>query len=409
MSFLPSFTYKMQKSLFILALWLTQALADTVNNIVVFGDSYSDTGNHQRLTNGPLWNENLAVGWNASLYNFAFSGAVCNNTMYEKEDTVHYIPSIVDQVEMYYKQNLKLNPEETVIIFWVGVNDIHKIFEKNKDDRTKIDSDLKSVADCIGSNLRTVRKVFSTNKFIVFGVPPLERMPFYAGSYLESSRETAANQLNEYLTKDTEKMNKHLQSLELDLVDIHKLLDDISDTPDNFGIKNAIEPYWDACQGKCTDDIDSYVWWDKTHLTGGIHRLVSSSILLAGSHAPATELGPSEDVVLALEEKDSPYRSPIYKAKKNTGELARVAAKLDTEKKAASEEVEEKELGSEEEGRPSRNYLVFGIFATGAVCIGFVLFSKSRKRGSNLSALSSLVKNKNRGQFVPLRNMDSEV
>jgi hypothetical protein len=239
-------------------------------------------------------------------------------------------------------------------------------------------------------------------------------MPYYAGSYLESSRETAANQLNEYLTKDTEKMNKHLQSLELDLVDIHKLLDDISDTPDNFGIKNAVEPYWDVCQGKCTDDLDSYVWWDKTHLTGGIHRLVSSSILLAGSHAPETELWPKEDVIAALEEKNSRFKSPIYKAKKNTGEIERVAAKLDTDKKAASEsgqdeeQEEGKKVGSEED-RPSRNYLVFGIFATGAVCLGFVLFSKTRKRASNLSALSSLVKNKNRGQFVPLRNMDSEV
>jgi hypothetical protein len=119
-----------------------------------------DTGNHQRLSNGPLWNENLAVGWNASLYNFAFSGAVCDNTMYKNADTAHYIPSIVDQVEMYYKQNLNLKPEESVIIFWVGVNDINNIFEKNKDDRTKIEADLKSVADCIGSNLVSIHHVY---------------------------------------------------------------------------------------------------------------------------------------------------------------------------------------------------------------------------------------------------------
>jgi hypothetical protein len=37
----------MQKSLFILACWLTQALADAVSNIVVFGDSYS--GKNKRL------------------------------------------------------------------------------------------------------------------------------------------------------------------------------------------------------------------------------------------------------------------------------------------------------------------------------------------------------------------------
>lgn len=103
--------------------------AEVINNIVVFGDSYSDTGNKQRLTNGPLWSEDLAVGWNASLYSFAFSGAVCNNDMYPKQKE-GYIPSITDQVEMYYNQKLNLNTEETAIVFWVGLNDIYNIFEK---------------------------------------------------------------------------------------------------------------------------------------------------------------------------------------------------------------------------------------------------------------------------------------
>lgn len=108
-------------------LWLPLALSEVINNIVVFGDSYSDVGNNQRLTNGPLWSEDLAVGWEASLYSFAFSGAVCNNTLYPEQDK--FIPSVTDQVEMYYNQQLNLDNEETAIIFWVGVNDIYQIFE----------------------------------------------------------------------------------------------------------------------------------------------------------------------------------------------------------------------------------------------------------------------------------------
>lgn len=132
---------------------------ETIKNIVVFGDSYSDTGNKQRLTNGPLWNEHLAVGWNASLYNFAFSGAVCNNDMYEQQS----IPSIVDQVEMYYKQNMSLNVEETVIIFWVGVNDIHKIFaEYSSGD---IQEQQRKVVECISTN---IVKVFSSQVIFAY-------------------------------------------------------------------------------------------------------------------------------------------------------------------------------------------------------------------------------------------------
>lgn len=124
------FSFLKMKKTILSTLFISIAVAEVINNIVVFGDSYSDAGNNQRLTNGPLWSEDLAVGWNASLYSFAFSGAVCDNDMYAKHND--YIPSITDQVEMYYKENLNLNTEETAIGFWVGLNDIYNIFEKGK-------------------------------------------------------------------------------------------------------------------------------------------------------------------------------------------------------------------------------------------------------------------------------------
>lgn len=126
-----------------------------IKNIVVFGDSYSDVGNKQRLSNGPLWNEHLAVGWQASLYSFAFSGAVCDNDMYKQQEE-SYIPSIVDQVEMYYHQNISLKPEETAVIFWVGVNDIYKIFEEKPQQQQQ--KELTKVVECISTNIVKFKK-----------------------------------------------------------------------------------------------------------------------------------------------------------------------------------------------------------------------------------------------------------
>lgn len=80
----------------------------------------------QKLSNGPLWSESLAVGWNASLYSFAFDGAVCDNDLFGKDDTA--MPSIKDQVEMHYNEKMDLNPDETVYAFWVGMNDIEQAF-----------------------------------------------------------------------------------------------------------------------------------------------------------------------------------------------------------------------------------------------------------------------------------------
>ncbi|CAO3621993.1 unnamed protein product [Mucor hiemalis] len=252
--------------------------------------------------------------------------------MYPAQKDANYIPSITDQVEMYYKEQLELNSTETVLIYWVGVNDVFKIFE-NEDNIENVETEYKKVVDCIGTNIRNVRRIFSTNKFIVFGVPPLESMPFYRDTDMAPSRERAANRLNELLKKEVEKMNKHLQLLELDLVDVHNLLDDIIEKPEMFDVKNAVDPYWEACQGKCSDEIDSYVWWDKTHLTGGIHRLIANSILLAGSLAPETYLEDSAIVDKLLSEPKSHFKSPTYKAKKNTGEIDRIIAKMNEDKK----------------------------------------------------------------------------
>lgn len=232
------------------------------------------------------------------------------------------------------------------------------------------------------------------------------------------SRERAANRLNELLKKEVEKMNKHLQLLELDLVDVHNLLDDIIEKPEMFDVKNAVDPYWEACQGKCSDEIDSYVWWDKTHLTGGIHRLIANSILLAGSLAPETYLEDSTIVDKLLSEPKSHFKSPTYKAKKNTGEIDRIIAKMNEDKKfkdgdnqnGSGKEESKEESIEKTSDKLSGAFMFFGVTGTVIVSIGFFLFFKSKRRRNHLAALSGLLKNKpdNRGRFVPLRNMDSE-
>lgn len=156
------FLFIMLIFLLVLLLFHTISGEEVIKNIVVFGDSYSDTGNKQRLTNGPLWNEHLAVGWDASLYNFAFSGAVCDNGMYATDT---FIPSIIDQVEMYYKQNMSLNPEETVVIFWVGVNDIYKIFKEHD---TIQSEQASKVVECISTNIVSKKKTKSIHAVYLF-------------------------------------------------------------------------------------------------------------------------------------------------------------------------------------------------------------------------------------------------
>lgn len=88
-----------------------------------------DVGNSQRWSDGSLWSEYLAAGWNASLYSFAYSGSVCDNSMFKSiEDKT---PSLKDQMEAYYNLNLNLKPEETVYAFWFGVQDIFEMSKRH--------------------------------------------------------------------------------------------------------------------------------------------------------------------------------------------------------------------------------------------------------------------------------------
>lgn len=86
---------------------------------------------------------------------------------------------------------------------------------------------------------------------------------------MEDTRSNIVSKFNELLSKDVVSLNKHHRALEMDLVDVNALISDMVGNPEDFGFKNASSAYWDVCQGQCTDDMDTYVWWDSIHLTGG--------------------------------------------------------------------------------------------------------------------------------------------
>ncbi|KAI8333468.1 GDSL-like Lipase/Acylhydrolase-domain-containing protein [Chlamydoabsidia padenii] len=390
-----------------------------VSNIVVFGDSYSDVGNGQLSSNGPLWSQDLAVGWNASLYSFAFSGATCDRTLYHHDkSSTSAPPSIIDQVEMYYNQQLDLVPEDTIYAFWVGYTDIYNMVQANN-------KDYSALVDCITQQMRNVRKVFETNRFLMFTLAPMENMPYFNNdktTTMKQQYKKAVDTFNEQLHKKVFNLVGHHQTLELDLVDAHDLLKDMINAPTDFGFKDNSQQqsFWDACQGQCNDSVDEYIWWDKTHLTGGAHRVIANSILISDSLEPSVLLPPADTVDKWIQTHGSRFQSPQYKPHYNTGLINKIIKTLDDA--AAAKEEADQHIGKEdldntvvlddnEEDHWIRP-LYFGALLTVSLCIGFVIYNKRSKRhgGGNLAALSGLVRNRNsngRGQFTPLRNLDT--
>ncbi|KAI7886497.1 hypothetical protein K492DRAFT_122467 [Lichtheimia hyalospora FSU 10163] len=160
-------------------------------------------------------------------------------------------------------------------------------------------------------------------------------MPFFIDREDKPQWESAADQLNRLIQNDVVNLNKHHHALELDLIDIHSLLTDVMSDPSMFNFVNALDAYLDACHGKCTDNVDAYVWWDRTHITGGMHRLIANSILLAGSYGKSMSLDASVgDVTAWINAPNSPYRSPKYTLPPHTGVIERVMQQIAAESTA---------------------------------------------------------------------------
>lgn len=252
----------------------------------------------------------------------------------------------------------------------------------------------------------------------MFTLAPMENMPYFNnGNNKKELFKAAVDTFNEQLHKKVFNLVGHHQSLELDLVDAHDLLKDMINTPSDFGFKDGQHSFWDACQGQCTDSVDDYIWWDKTHLTGGAHRVIANSILISDSLEPSVTLSlPVADLI-----QGSRFQSPHYQPKYNTGLIDKLvkewdAAKVDehsdvtVDKDDAGDSATDSMVDEEDHWiRP----LYFGALLTVVLCLGFVFYNKRSKRraGGSLAALSGLVRNRNsnngRGQFTPLRNLDT--
>ncbi|KAI8390348.1 hypothetical protein BD560DRAFT_380697 [Blakeslea trispora] len=291
---------------------LTVSMATTVKHLVVFGDSHSDVSGSDH----PNWSEYLALGWNASLYSFAASGSICS-TVYRSNETTR--PSLKDQLEAYYTLHLDLKPEETVYAFWIGTQDVIDLAKRPGHQQTY----PKDMVDCIGQQLRLARKVFLSDRFLVFNLSPFEPMPSTEESI---SLNQVVIDINCGLERDVANLNKHHHALQMDYVDIHSLMTDIVADPTIFRLKEPQQPYLDPCSGNnCESKAQDYLWRDKTHFTLGFHRMTAESIIAAESYMPKVSL--TDELVMQLNDPHSKYHSKKYKLKPAT-DIVNEQAKL---------------------------------------------------------------------------------
>lgn len=99
----------------------TKGLSSNVSKVVVFGDSYSDTG----IFDSFIWPDYLGIYLGIPVHTFAKAGATCSNKL-----TPRIWPDLItNELPLYATERSNgtlgtIKPEETVYTLWIGTNDV---------------------------------------------------------------------------------------------------------------------------------------------------------------------------------------------------------------------------------------------------------------------------------------------
>lgn len=111
------------------------------------------------------------------------------------------------------------------------------------------------------------------------GVPALEFSP-YALTHSDSSVGLDLKQnIFDFNVALEEKVTDWQETYEnLQFFDTYLVFSELFGDPTEAKIENVEDAYWDTCQGKCNQNIDTYLWWDSIHVTGAGHQSISNTI-----------------------------------------------------------------------------------------------------------------------------------
>ena len=262
--------------------------AATFNNLVVFGDSLSDTGNLANITNGLLppsppyapgrfsngdlsldaitdalglpESESFLTGGS----NYAIVGAQTG------EGTVEFdllgtlpqgidVPNLGQQVDLYLSSQ---EPQNTDLFYvYGGANDILFNLGEGQTPPNPVDL-VDNIIDRI-TELATA----GAKTFVVPNLPPLGDVPLFSGRV---EVQTVVNALTEQFNQllDVE-LDAIAQELGVTIIepDYNAITQEIFDNPAEFGFTNTTDAVLDTDSGTLIGNPDEFFFWDFVHPT----------------------------------------------------------------------------------------------------------------------------------------------
>ncbi|CAH6782585.1 Thermolabile hemolysin [Vibrio chagasii] len=266
---------------------------NTINRIVTFGDSLSDTGNLfngsqwvfpnadswflGHFSNGLVWTEYLAKAKDVPLYNWAVGGAAGTNQYVA-------LTGVYDQVTSYLtymKVAKNYHPENSLFTLEFGLNDFMNYDREVADVKADFSSALIRLTES------------GANNILLFTLPDATKAPQFKYSTEQEIIKVRGKiiEFNQFIKVQAEyyqNMGKNVV-----LFDASALFASITDNPQQHGFRNASDACLDINRSSAADYLrshsltndcatygsDSYVFWGVTHPTTATHKYIADHIL----------------------------------------------------------------------------------------------------------------------------------
>jgi phospholipase/lecithinase/hemolysin len=262
------------------------------NQLVVFGDSLSDTGNlskalggvfppppffEGRLSNGPLWLEYLAPAIGITqVTNLAFAGATTGRdnvgSLIAGQD-LGDLPGVLDEIDLFANQLAangltQANPHALYVV-WGGANDFLTLPQAIPEALQAVWASVQNVAQAVTNLAR-----LGAQTIVVPNLPNLGITPFAAARNLTPNATLFSTLFNTLLQGTLGDLERDLQ-VDLVQVDVFSLVQSIVDRPSEFGLSNLTTPLFQAALAAPTPiDPAKFAFADDFHPTTAVHQLI---------------------------------------------------------------------------------------------------------------------------------------
>jgi len=299
------------------------------DNLVAFGDSYTDEDRLSYFQNhngsapppgtllppsnstpggGVTWDRWVSINTGAKLYDYAVSGAVCDNNIVTRflSTTVGDFPDVVYEVNAFIADANYVNPsthtntlytnrrsDNTVYSMWIGTNDLG--VDAFLTDSSLHETTIPDYVDCIYDKFDKIYQE-GGRYFVLMNTAPLQLTPLYgmpgAGGLAASSYwpdkpsniseisgkikeyTSLVNSIFDYRTPYELVIAKRYPGASIAIFDVHSLITDIYNNPTEYLASPAnVTGQYHRCEpddtSVCTDQSDigltHFLWYDELH------------------------------------------------------------------------------------------------------------------------------------------------